>query len=249
LAQTVRQRAVLGFVELSCGRYARAVEWLEPARRELMAGGFDEPSVFAFLPDEIEALVSLGRLDEAERLLAPYEEAASRTGRRSAVATASRCRGLLLSARSQHLAASSALEQAIAIEGSLGRPFELGRTLLWLGIVSRRNKQKGAADMALRRAEEIFDGLGSALWSERSRRERARVGVRPRAPATLTPTEARVAELAAAGYRNADIAGELFLSLRAVEANLTRVYAKLSIRSRTELAALFAGMGQPQKLD
>jgi DNA-binding CsgD family transcriptional regulator len=78
------------------------------------------------------------------------------------------------------------------------------------------------------------------LLAERARTERARIGLRPRAPAELTETEQRVAELAAAGRRNGEIAAELFMSVRAVEANLTRAYRKLGIRSRSELASRLA---------
>jgi DNA-binding NarL/FixJ family response regulator len=74
------------------------------------------------------------------------------------------------------------------------------------------------------------------VLAERARAERARIGLRPRAPTELTETEQRVAELAAAGHRNGEIASELFMSVRAVEANLTRAYRKLGVRSRSELA-------------
>jgi DNA-binding NarL/FixJ family response regulator len=83
----------------------------------------------------------------------------------------------------------------------------------------------------------VFERAGMALLAERSREERARIGLRPHAPSELTETEQRVAELAAAGQRNGEIAAELFMSVRAVEANLTRVYRKLGIRSRSELAS------------
>jgi DNA-binding CsgD family transcriptional regulator len=66
---------------------------------------------------------------------------------------------------------------------------------------------------------------------------RRRIGLRPPAPLDLTPTEKRVAELAAAGHTNREIAQALFLSVHTVEHNLRRVYSKLGIRSRTELAA------------
>ena len=74
------------------------------------------------------------------------------------------------------------------------------------------------------------------LLAERARVERARIGLRPHAPGDLTETELRVAELAAEGQRNSEIAANLFMSVRAVEANLTRAYRKLGIRSRSELA-------------
>ena len=79
-----------------------------------------------------------------------------------------------------------------------------------------------------------------ALLAERAAADRARIGLRPRAPNELTETEQRVADLAAGGHRNGEIAAELFMSVRAVEANLTRVYRKLEIRSRSELALRLA---------
>jgi DNA-binding CsgD family transcriptional regulator len=116
-------------------------------------------------------------------------------------------------------------------------PFELGRTLLAQGQLRRRAKQKRAARESLQEARQIFEGLGAALWAERATAELARIGLRPPAPLDLTPTEKRVAELAAAGHTNREIAQTLFLSVHTVEDNLRRVYSKLGIRSRTELAA------------
>ena len=82
----------------------------------------------------------------------------------------------------------------------------------------------------------IFERLGADLWAEKARGEVARVGGRPPAPIGLTPTEQRVAELVASGMTNREAAGALFLSVSTVEANLRRIYAKLGVRSRTELS-------------
>ena len=122
----------------------------------------------------------------------------------------------------------------------LGHPVELGRALQAQGIVARRAKRKRDADDALARAVEVFERTGIELLAERALAERARIGLRPRAPSELTETEHRVAELAASGQRNAEIAAGLFMSVRAVEANLTRAYRKLGIRSRSELARRLA---------
>ena len=122
----------------------------------------------------------------------------------------------------------------------LGQPLLLGRALLSQGIVARRAKRKREAEDALARALEVFEHAGMALLAKRTAAERARIGLRPRAPNELTETEQRVAELAAAGHRNGEIAAELFMSVRAVEANLTRAYRKLGVRSRSELALRLA---------
>ena len=119
----------------------------------------------------------------------------------------------------------------------LGHPVELGRALHAQGVVARRAKRKRDADDALGRAVEVFERTGIELLAAPARAERARIGLRPHAPTKLTETEQRVAELAAAGRRNGEIAAALLMSVRAVEANLTRSYRKLGIRSRSELAS------------
>jgi DNA-binding CsgD family transcriptional regulator len=84
--------------------------------------------------------------------------------------------------------------------------------------------------------------MGARLWAGRARAELGRIGGRARSDG-LTPTEQRVADLVAEGRSNKEVADALFVSVRTVEANLTRVYAKLGIRSRTELAASRATSG------
>jgi DNA-binding CsgD family transcriptional regulator len=81
-----------------------------------------------------------------------------------------------------------------------------------------------------------FQQFGAPLWSEQARREIERLGRRAASPDALTPAEIRVAELAASRLANTEIAKRSFLSTKAVEANLTRVYRKLGIRSRGGLA-------------
>jgi DNA-binding NarL/FixJ family response regulator len=87
-----------------------------------------------------------------------------------------------------------------------------------------------------RAALETFDGLGARLWAGKTREELARIGGRAPWVSGLTPTEKSVASLAAKGMTNREIADHLFLTVRTVEWNLSKVYRKLQIRSRTELA-------------
>jgi DNA-binding NarL/FixJ family response regulator len=104
-----------------------------------------------------------------------------------------------------------------------------------LGSVQRRAKQKAAARASLEEALAGLEEMGARLWAERARAELARIGDRARSSG-LTPTDERVADLVAEGRSNKEVADALFVSVRTVEANLTRIYAKLGIRSRTELA-------------
>ena len=162
------------------------------------------------------------------------------TGRAWTLATAARCRALLLAARGDTDGAVQALEEALGHHQHLAMPFELGRTLLVMGQVQRRAKRKRAARQHLQRALEIFESLPAPLWAERARSELSRIGLRPPAPLALTATEERVAGLAASGRTNRQVAQALFLSPRTVEANLARVYRKLGVSSRAELGAAMA---------
>src|SRR4029453_5071791 len=132
-----------------------------------------------------------------------------------------------------------AADEAVRHYDRLPLPFELGRTLLVRGAVQRRDKRKREARDTLTQALEVFGSLGAALWSERTRAELARIGGRAASSLTLTPTEAGVAELVPAGGPNREVADALFVSVHTVEANLKRIYRKLGIRSRTELASTF----------
>ena len=88
---------------------------------------------------------------------------------------------------------------------------------------------------------QLFERLPAPLWAERARRELARIGGRRVADGALTETERRVVELVAAGRSNNEVARELVVSTKTVEWNLSKVYRKLGVRSRAELAARVAG--------
>ena len=199
-------------------------------------GGYDEPTAFHSDHNEIEALIEMGRLDKAAILVDRLEQRGQALDRAWAIAVGARSRGLLSAAQGDLLSAQSALERALVAHERLVEPFELGRTLLALGNVQRRRRQKQAARDSLLRAQAVFQGLGAAGWAARCEDEIQRGGLHLAGRGELTPTEARVAQLVSAGRTNREIAAALFITVKAVEANLTRIYAKLEVRSRTELA-------------
>jgi DNA-binding CsgD family transcriptional regulator len=228
-------RWALGHLELSLGNPAAARRQLEPATRFHRKLGAEEPSVLFWFPLEVEALIEVGELEEAEALLDWVEERALRLDRAWALATAHRGHGLLASARGELTQAFAAFERALAEHDRVPQRFELACTLLALGAVQRRAKQKRAARESLESALAIFEQLGARLWAGRTQVELARIGGRARASSGLTASEERVAALVAEGKTNREVAAALYVSERTVEGHLSRIYRKLAIRSRTEL--------------
>jgi DNA-binding CsgD family transcriptional regulator len=243
LAVTVWPIVTLGFLEVSLGDYPAAAAMLGPLAAAAVAMGYGEPTAAPFAADAVEALVGAGRLDEAAALLDQLESNGRRLDRAWALALGARCRSLLLAATGDLDSAAGAAERALDEHRRLPMPFERARTQLVLGQIQRRRRQKRAAAAALQEAAEVFDELGTPLWADRARAELERVSVSPTADAGLTPSERRVAQLAATGMTNREVAGALFISPKTVEANLARIYRKLGIRSRAELGQRMAGQG------
>jgi DNA-binding NarL/FixJ family response regulator len=142
---------------------------------------------------------------------------------------------MLLADRGDLDAATAAAAQALVEHDRLPMPFERARTLLLLGQLQRRQRKKESASASLQEALDIFERLHTPLWADRARTELVRTSVAPRRSGQLTPSEQRVAELAASGMKNRDVATALFISPKTVEANLARIYRKLGIKSRAEL--------------
>ena len=142
----------------------------------------------------------------------------------------------------QHAATStlgrSTLEDAVRQHEQVGDPFGRARSLLALGVARRRGRQKSAAREAIEAALLGFEDLGEVFWTARARAELGRIGGRTREEG-LTPAEQRVAALVAEGRTNREVAAALVLGERTVETHLTHIYAKLGIRSRTELARVY----------
>jgi DNA-binding CsgD family transcriptional regulator len=230
-------RATLAFLDFSLGDNDAAVEWMRPIAEEFQAKPFEPglPHIYG-MPDAVEALATLERLEEAEELLAAWDEAGELFDRPRVRATSARSRAVIAAARGDLDTALAHSHSAVAQSRDLPLPFDLARSLIVLGSLYRRTKQKAAARAALEEAVSILEPLGARLWADRARADLARISGRARAGG-LTPTEERVAKLVADGRSNKEVAEALFVSVRTVEANLTRIYAKLGIRSRTELAS------------
>jgi DNA-binding CsgD family transcriptional regulator len=227
--------AALGFVEVSLGNYQAAITAYEPLLAAVMtAPNATEIFVAGFVPDAAEGMIQLGRLDDAERLIELLEANGRRLDRAWMLAVGGRCRAMLLAARGDVEAAGAAALRALVEHDRLPMPFERARTQLLQGQLQRRLRQREAASVTLRAALAAFEDLGTPLWAERVHAELHRAGgIRTRAE--LTASERRVAELAASGITNREMAAALFISPKTVEANLSRIYRKLNIHSRAEL--------------
>jgi DNA-binding CsgD family transcriptional regulator len=234
----LQHHSVLGFLELSLGHLPQAVAELADMPAELDQMGVGEPGVFLCHADLIEALIGIGEHEEAESRLEQWESLGRAIDRPRVHCTAARARGLLCAARGDLPRALGHVECALEMHDRLPVPLERGRTLLALGALQRRVRRRRAARATLDEARALFADLGARIWEERARVECDRISGRaPGDRDELTPTERRVAELVAEGRSNREVAQELFVTVRTVESNLTRVYAKLGVRSRAELAA------------
>lgn len=223
----------LGLTALHRADPARAATLLAPMAEVFRRAGYRQPGELRLLPDTVDALAAAGATDDAASLVAwmatmPAEQA-------SAAAALAMARGVLAGHRGDLSASAAHLEEAVAAYRSVPLPFEVGRALLALGKVQRRARSKAVARQTLEAAAATFEEIGSHGWVRLAVDEAARVGRGGRAANGHTPTELRIAELVAAGHTNREVARRLYVSTKTVEATLTRLYAKLGIRSRTEL--------------
>jgi DNA-binding CsgD family transcriptional regulator len=229
-------RGALGHLELSAGNLAAARELLGPLPALLRETGIGEWAVHPVHPDLVETLVGLGELEEAADLTAELQEYGERLDRPWGLATGARSAALVASAHGATEQALEAVTRALRQHERLEWPFERARSLLVLGGILRRLGRRRDAAAALAGARSIFTSLRNPLWLERVDAEERRLGGRRTTSDELTVAEERVAELAGQGLRNAEIAARLYVTPKTVEATLSRVYRKLGVRSRTELA-------------
>lgn len=231
----------LGRLELSVGGYAAAAETLVPALQAARAIGGNAPVMPPLAPDAIEALLALGRVEEAAELVDWLDERARTLDRPQVTALANRCRGLLLAAGGELEQAEAALADALAAHERQPIRYDHARTLLVAAQVRRRRRRRGAARAALERAHALFTALGASPWVQRCDAELARLGLRHGTDEQeLTVSERRIAELAATGLTNREVAAVAFVSPKTVEATLARAYRKLGVHSRAELGRRMA---------
>jgi DNA-binding CsgD family transcriptional regulator len=199
-----------------------------------------DPGARYELGDLLEALIATGHLDEADGILATWAQRAAALDRAWALAILARGRALLLAARGDFEGAFASFERALCEHARSTDPFHHARTLLALGRTQRRAKQRSAARATLGDALAHFERLGAPLWAQQTPGELPRIGGRAPSHDELTESERRVARLVADGSTNREVAAALFLTEHSVEATLTRIYRKLGVRSRVELAGLLA---------
>jgi len=234
----VYARAALGLLELGLGHPDRALRHLESVARLVERHGLADPNVVQWASDFIEALVCAGGTTAARAALLTFERQAHDTEHRWALGECARCRGLL--ADDAHF--EECFAEALHWLGGEAAVFERERTLLCLGERQRRARRIGQARESLVAALEGFEQLGAQPWIKRTRRELraagARLGPAAEQPVKrLTPQELQVALVVASGATNREAAASLFLSPKTVDFHLGKVYRKLDVRSRSELAA------------
>ena len=227
----------LGLLELGHGQPAQAVTHFEKVVTTFRHGGIREPGVVLAAGALVECLARVGREVDARALLADLEASASATKRLGALAVAARCRGILAPEGDF----ATPFHEALSLHERAALPFEHAWTELRFGERLRRSRRRADARRHLHRALEIFERLGAEPWAQAASRELEISGETPgrrslaRSDA-LTPQELQVALMVAAGVTNREAGARLFLSAKTVDAHLGRIYRKLGIRSRTELA-------------
>jgi tetratricopeptide (TPR) repeat protein len=231
---------VLGFLALSLDQLDQAVDHLEHVFETIERMPWREPGPLGVHHNLPEVYVRRGELEKAETLLEQVEAIATPIDRVRTLAGIARVRGMIAAERGDADGAIALLQESLAIQARLPEPIESGRTLLVLGTVLRRANRKRAAHETLEEAVRTLDGCGARIWAEQARAELGRISGRPLRAGELTATENRIAELVAAGRTNHDVARAVSLSPRTVEWNLSKIYRKLHVRSRGELAAKLA---------
>jgi DNA-binding CsgD family transcriptional regulator len=230
-------RRAAGLAALLDRQPEQAITSLSAVWEHTVRAGIEDPGAFPVAGDLAEALAEAGRPEEANQVIGRLARLAGAQQHPWGLATADRAAAAARLAGGYDQAAAAQLAGAAAAYQALGLCFDAARTLLVLGRVQRRHKKRAAARQSLEEARSGFDQLGCPGWAEAASAELGRVSGRRAAPGGgLTLAEQRAAELVAGGLSNKEVAAELYVSVYTVQAHLSRVYAKLGVRSRGQLA-------------
>lgn len=225
-----------GVAELFAGAAAAASRDLQLVYDRVRSAGVRDPGVFPVAGDLAEALLAAGRPADAADVVEALEASVREEPDHAwAAVVGARSRGLLLTAAGEHARAEDALRAALERHRALDLRLDEARATLALGMVLRRLRRLREARATLEQAATRFEQLGARPLAARARDELASVAGR-RTASGLTATEERVAELVAKGLSNREVAATLVVSAKSVERHLTRIYAKLGVRTRAELA-------------
>jgi DNA-binding CsgD family transcriptional regulator len=229
----IMARLGLAELELGLGNPREAIVHYEQVDRMPLP-----PMALNAMPDLIDAALRLGDLERARRALADFEAWCEMTEAPMALGQLRRCRAMLASDPDE---ADRLFEEALELHAHATPPFQRARTQLAYGEFLRREKRKSEARVQLRTAQQTFEGLNAPLWADRARGELSATGetARKRDPSTadeLTPQERRIAELVATGASNREVGAALYVSPKTVEYHLRKVFVKLGVSSRVELA-------------
>jgi len=227
--------AALALMELGRGHWTEALAHLDAVSEVRQGQGGPMGANFS-ASNRIEAAVRAGELAKAEAALQSFELWASHSGAPWAGPRVASCRALVSTGQE----ATRHFEDALR-HSSDARPFDLGRIHLLYGEHLRRERRRIDSRTHLRAALDMFERLGATPWADRARAELRASGEtarkrEPSAVAQLTPQELQIARYVASGLSNKEVAAQLFLSPRTIDAHLRGVFAKLAITSRTQLA-------------
>jgi DNA-binding NarL/FixJ family response regulator len=228
--------AVLGQALLLSGDGHAAVAAFSRAAELEAAARSGDPAVIPWHADHVEALVLAGELEAATAAFTEVRRRVSQFRRPVVRLGLERACAMHRAASGDPTGAAEALRKAIESYGDMSYPIDVARAYLTLGQLERRARRRAAARTAFKQASERFTVIGAAAWVPVAAEELSRLdyGLRPR-PEALSDTESRIVHFVRSGATNREIAAAMYLSVKAVEAHLSRLYRRFGVRSRTDL--------------
>jgi tetratricopeptide (TPR) repeat protein len=231
---------LLARIDLMRGAPRAAARRYRSVEERVENAGIRWAAVHRFRGDLVESLVLSGQLEEAASAYARFEDQVKTAPTPWGLAIAARSRALLAAANGQLDEAVESLTACLQHHDTLPMPIERGRSRLHLGRVLRRQRKKALAAEAFRASIDEFRLAGASGWAATAAHELDRIGTRAASPDELTATEWEAARLAATGLTNRQVAEAMVLSPKSIDGILTRVYEKLAIHTRAELATWMA---------